>query len=177
MVPTRSHDKSAFLIVAFLLSLLSHFLCTQYYVHCNPVFFSPLLIHSFYRYEREHVTILAFFLGIFSDLGSSYFFGIHAFLYVVISCLLYKTCFLLKERWLTLTMLNMLFASLFLSLSYPLLILFQCHLTWNSSFFILNIKHFLLVNGVYGFVLCVLFRCLTPIAIKCKAILTRSRAC
>lgn len=167
-------SQSFLSFLCLICSLASHFIYTQYWLILRPIFFAPFLTQSFYHYTREQILVFAFFLGLFSDCSSSYFFGIHTFLYVIVSFLLYKANLLFKEHWLVLTLLNVIFSIAFVLLSYPILSLFHYNLSWNASSLLLDIKHIMYVDGLYSGAMYLMFYCIIPGLIKIKNYLRRS---
>lgn len=168
----RSHYPSLPLF-CLIFSITSHFLCTQYWLLYRPIFFAPFLTLSFYRFSREQTVVLAFLVGLFADFSSSYFFGIHTFLYVVVSFFLYKVSLLFTEQWLILTCLNILFAITFVLLSYPLLSLFHYNLSWNASSLFLDVQHIIYADGLYSGAMYLLLYCVFPVLIKMKTYFRR----
>lgn len=164
-------------IFCLILSITCHFLCTQHWFLFRPIFFAPFLTLSFYRFTREKIIVLAFFLGLFADLSSSYFFGVHTFLYVIVSFSLYKINLVFKEQWLILTCLNILFAVTFVIFSYPMLSLLHYNLSWNAASLFLDIKYIIRTDGLYSGAIYFLLYCVFPGLIKIKDFLRRASSC
>ncbi|EPP35639.1 rod shape-determining MreD family protein [Chlamydia ibidis] len=99
----------------------------------------------------------AFFLGLFSDISSSHLFGMHAFLYVITSLILYRTQkIFLKDKWLSLLIINVLFSLTFYCISYPTLLFFNYTMNWTCSSFASIIRRLIFVNSMYSLVIYVL---------------------
>ncbi|WP_348664162.1 rod shape-determining protein MreD [Chlamydia vaughanii] len=159
------------------LSVLSFFICPQLYPDLRPIFFSPYLVANFYRLPKEEVLIHALLIGIFCDLGSSYLFGIHTFLYVATSAILHgMQKIFLKDKWLSVPIINIVFSLIFSYLSYPTLAFFNHTITWSTSSLLLDAKHTFMVGFTYS-VIIYLLPCTITQGIRKMRVFLRSRSC
>ncbi|WP_041468090.1 rod shape-determining protein MreD [Chlamydia felis] len=159
------------------LSILSFFICSQYSPDLRPIFFSPYLVASFYRLSKERVLVHALVIGLFCDIGSSYLFGIHTFLYVITAALLYRmhTIFL-KDKWLSIPLINSVFALLFSYFSYPTLAFFNHKINCSLYSLLLDAKHAFTIDFIYSGII-YLLPCILTQGIQETRGYLRSRSC
>ncbi|MBQ8498399.1 MAG: rod shape-determining protein MreD [Chlamydia sp.] len=132
-------------------SLISFLFFSRYFPKWRPVYFSPLVVTTFYSHPKERVLLWALLSGLLCDMGSTCFMGIQAFLYVSTSLVLYKTQkFFIKERWLSLPLINACFALTFYGLSYPVLAFFNRPLCLYGGALLADLQHVILVDLPYG---------------------------
>lgn len=138
----------------FLFCFLSFLVVPHCTPELRPIFFAPYLVAHFYRAGRKTILVHAFLVGILSDIGSSYLFGIHALLYVIVSAGLYRTRkIFLKDKWSSLPLINVFFSLAFIYLSYPVLAIFNHRVTCNGANLVLDMKHALLIDFTYSFLI------------------------
>lgn len=160
------------------LSLLNVFLFPQIYPDIKPIFFASYLVCCFYRLSKEKVLVRALILGIFCDITSSYLFGVHAFLYVITSALLYKIHkIFLKDKWLSLPIITVIFSLMFTYLSYPTLAFFNYTMTWSLSSLAIDAKHTIVIGFIYSVITYVLPCMITRSVLKIINLLRNLLCC
>ncbi|WP_117274762.1 rod shape-determining protein MreD [Chlamydia poikilotherma] len=159
------------------LSVLSFFICPQYYPDLCPIFFAPYLVANFYRLPKEEILIHALILGLFCDIGSSYLFGIHTFLYITTSALLHKMHkIFLNDRWLSIPLINSIFVLVFSYFSYPTLAFFNHKINWSLHSLLLDAKHAFTIDFIYSGII-YLLPCIITQGIRNMRGFLRSRSC
>ncbi|EPP36820.1 hypothetical protein BOKEGFJH_00247 [Chlamydia avium] len=156
------------------LSIFNFFLFPQLYPDFKPIFFAPYLVASFYKLSKEKVLVHALILGIFCDTASSYIFGVHAFLYVITSAILYKTHkIFLKEKWLSLPIITSIYSVIFVYLSYPTLAFFNYTMTWSLASLVSEAKHTVVVGFIYSIITYILPSMITRSILKITTLLKK----
>ncbi|AHK63126.1 rod shape-determining protein MreD [Chlamydia avium] len=156
------------------LSIFNFFLFPQLYPDFKPIFFAPYLVASFYKLSKEKVLVHALILGIFCDTASSYIFGVHAFLYVITSAILYKTHkIFLKEKWLSLPIITSIYSVIFVYLSYPTLAFFNYTMTWSLASLVSDAKHTVVVGFIYSIITYILPSMITRSILKITTLLKK----
>jgi len=141
--------KAKILLLLFI-SILSMLFFSSF-INAKFVFFAPFIIFLFFHLNFVSILWISTLLGLFQDLFSSSFFGIHAICYLLVSLILFREKRFFNEKPINLSIFTTIFSVLYSVINPFLFFIFDKKINLSIKWIITDLVIFPAFDGIYAF--------------------------